>query len=85
MKLKIVMVYPGDAVVKNLHVSSGVARDTYLIPGSGRWGQKWRSTPVVLPGNFNLQRIPACYSLWGCKEPDMIEQLNMQRLSYGMN
>ena len=50
---KIGMVYPGDAVVKNLHVRSGVARDTCSIPGSGRWGRKWQSTQQSCLQNFS--------------------------------
>ena len=32
-------------------------------------------TPVLLPGEFHGQRSLAGYSLWGCKELDMTEQL----------
>ena len=33
------------------------------------------TTPVFLPGEFHGQRSLASYSLWGCKESDMTEQL----------
>ena len=37
----------------------------------------WRrqSTPVFLPGKSHGQRSLAGYSLWGCKESDMTEEL----------
>ena len=48
-------------VVKNLPAN---ARDTGLIPGSGRlpWSQAWQPTPIFLPGEFNGQRSLASYS-----------------------
>ena len=32
------------------------------------------------PGDREGQRSPACCSPWGCKEPDMTEQLNNNKL-----
>ena len=39
------------------------------------WRRKWQPTPVFLPGEFHGQRTLVSYSLWGCKESDMTEQL----------
>ena len=41
--------------------------------------RKWQPTPVFLSGKFYGQRRLVGYSLWGCKELDTTEQLNMQR------
>ena len=67
--------FPGGSVVKNPPASAG---DSGSIPGSGRspWRRKWQLTPVFLPGESNGQRNLVGYSLWGCKEWDMTEQLN---------
>ena len=49
-----------------------------LISGFGKipWSRKWQRTPVVLPGKFHEERSLVCYSAWGHKEADMIEQLS---------
>ena len=52
--------------------SSWNAEDPSLIP----WRRKWQPTPVVLPGKSQGQRSLAGYSPWGCKESDIIWQLN---------
>ena len=39
------------------------------------WRREWLPTPVFLPGEFHGQRCLVGYSPWGCKEPDMTEQL----------
>ena len=39
------------------------------------WRTAWQPTAVFLPGEFHGQRSLAGYSLWGCKESDMTEQL----------
>ena len=45
---------------------------------SGRYLKKeWLPTLVFLPGEFHGQRNLAGYIPWGCKELDMIEQLNL--------
>ena len=44
--------------------------------GKVLWRRKWQPTPVFLPGKFNGQRSLAGYSLWGCKELDMTQQLS---------
>ena len=41
------------------------------------WRRKWQSTPVLLPGKSHGQRSLVGYSLWGCKESDMTEQLSI--------
>ena len=45
------------------------------------WRRKWQPTPVFLPGKSHGQRSLVGYGLWGCKELDMTEQLNLQRSS----
>ena len=42
---------------------------------------KWQPTPVFLPGKFHGQRRLVGYSLWGCKELDMTEQLHFTSLA----
>ena len=37
--------------------------------------REWQPTPVFLPGKFHGQRSLTGYSLWGCKELDMTEQI----------
>jgi len=37
--------------------------------------REWLPTPVFLPGEFHGQRNLVGFSPWGCKEPDMTEQL----------
>ena len=51
------------------------AVDPGLIPRLGRPLGEWQPTPVFLPGECHGQRSLASYSLWGCKESDMTEQL----------
>ena len=41
------------------------------------WSRKWQPTPVFLPGKFHEQRSLVGYSLWGCQESDMTEQLHI--------
>ena len=40
------------------------------------WRRKWQLTPVFLPAESNGQRNRGGNSPWGCKEADIIEQLN---------
>ena len=49
------------------------------IPGLGRfpWRRKWQLTLVFLPGESHGQRSLVGYSLKGCKESDMTEQLSI--------
>ena len=46
-------------------------------PGSTAemWRRKWQPTPMFLPGESHGSRNLVGYSLWGCKEWDMTEQL----------
>ena len=70
--------FPGGRIVKNLPANVGDARDTGLIPGSGRfsWSRKWQPTPVFLLGKFHEQRSLAGYSPWCIKESYTTEWLS---------
>ena len=63
------------SVVKNLPANAGDARDSGLIPGSGRspWSKKWQPTPIFLPGKPYGQRNLAGCSPWGHNESDTTE------------
>jgi len=39
------------------------------------WRRKWQPTPEFLTGKFHGQRNPAGYTLWGCKELNMTEEM----------
>ena len=71
--------FPGGASGKEPPGNAGVARDTGLIPGSGRlpWRRKWQPSPVFLPGESHGQRSLGGYSPQGCKESDMTKQLTL--------
>ena len=43
--------------------------------GTIPWRREWLPTPIFLPREFHGQKSLAGYSLWGCKESDMTEQL----------
>ena len=62
-------------VVKNLPASTGDTRDVGLIFRSGRCPGVGIPTTVFLPGKFHRQRSLMCYSPWGHKQSDTIEQL----------
>ena len=49
------------------------AEDIGSIPRAGKfpWRRKQQPTLVFLPAKFHIQRSPAGYSPWGCKESDM--------------
>ena len=64
-------------MVQNLTASGGDARDVSLISGSGKSPEEGNGNPLFLTGKFQGLRSLADYSLWGDKELDMIEQLNM--------
>ena len=49
------------------------ARDTGLIPGSGRSPKEGNDNPVFLPRKSHGQRNLAGYSLWGSKKSDTNE------------
>ena len=62
--------FPVGTVVKNLPAIAGDARDTCLIPGSGRSPGVGNGTQVQYSRRFHGQRSLACYSPWGHKESD---------------
>ena len=76
--------FPGGASGKEPPGNAGVARDTGLIPGSGRvpWRRKWQPSPVFLPGESHGQRSLADYSLWGRKGLDTTERLSTHAHMY---
>ena len=49
------------------------ARDTGLIPGSGRSPEEGNDNTIFLPGKSPGQRNLAGFSLWGSKESDTNE------------
>ena len=46
------------------------------------WRRKWQATSVFLPWKSHGQRSLAGYSPWGCKEPDMAEQLSIANVTW---
>ena len=54
--------------------------------GDGKipWRRKWQSTPVLLPGKSHGQRSLVGYSLWGHRESDTTERLNVQIRNLGL-
>ena len=40
------------------------------------WRRKWQPIPVFLPGKSHWQGSLVCYRPWGCKESDVTERLN---------
>ena len=64
--------------VKNLSVMWETWVDCWV--GEIPWKREWLPTPVFLPGEFHGQRSLAGSSPWGCKEPDMTEQLHFHFL-----
>lgn len=61
--------------------NAGDARDTGLIPGSGRsTEQEIIAHSVSVPGKSHRQKNPAGYSPWGHKGSDMTEHTNMNIL-----
>ena len=47
----------------------------FLVSMVGKipWRREWLCTPVFLSGGFPGQSCLAGYSLWDCKESDMVE------------
>ena len=43
------------------------------------WRRAGQPTPVIWPGESHGQRNLAGYSLWGCKESDITEQLTLSQ------
>ena len=58
-------------MVKNLPAM----QETWV--GQIPWRKEWLSAPVFLPGKSHGQRSLAGYSLWGCKEAGVTEQLTL--------
>ena len=46
------------------------------------WRRKWQAMPVFLPWKSHGQRSLAGYSPWGCKEPDITEQLSTPNVTW---
>ena len=65
----------GGAVVKNLPINVGDARDVGLILGLGRSSGGGNGNPLHYSCLDNLMDRRTCqgYSPWGCKEWDMAE------------
>ena len=58
-------------VVKNPSADAGDTRDVGSIPGSGRSLGEGNGDPLWYPCLENpMDRSPAGYSPWGCREPD---------------
>ena len=71
--------FPGGLVVKNLPTSAGDTGDMGLFPGMGRSPRGGNGNPCQyshLENPIDRGHWQA-YSLWGCKEWDMTEQLSM--------
>ena len=70
-------------MVKNLPANAG---DLGSILGLGTfdpWRRERLHTPVFLPGEFHGQRSLVGYSLWGCKQSDMTEQISDRQTKDG--
>ena len=66
-------------VIKNPPANAGDARDSVLIPGSGRSLGRGNGNPIKYSclKNPHGQRYLVDYSPWDHKEFDMTEQLSM--------
>ena len=72
--------FPGDSVVKN-----PPAIQETRVPSLGRDNLLEKEMTInssILAGKFQGQRSLAGYNPWGCKEPDMAEQLNIQVFAF---
>ena len=60
---------------KRIHL---LKQETWADPWIGKnpWRRAWQPTLVFLLRKFHGQKSLAGYTLWGCKESDMIEQLS---------
>ena len=56
---------------------------SHMVVGKILWRRKWQPTPVFLPRESHGQRSLVNYSPWGCKEPDMTEQLSTHTAQEG--
>ena len=63
--------HKGSSVVKNLSAK----QETQV--GKIPWRRKWEPPPVFLPGKPYGQKSLEGYSLWGHKESDMTERVNI--------
>ena len=54
---------------------------TVMLPTN--WRKEWQSTPVLLPGEFQVQRSLVGYSPWDCKESDTTMQLSLSLENIG--
>ena len=70
--------FPGSSVVKNPAASGGDARDTGLIPGSGRAPGGGNGKPLQYSCLENPRDRGAW---WACKELDMTERACTYRAS----
>ena len=51
--------------------------DLVSIPGLGDpWRREWLPTPIFWPGEFHGQRSLMCYSPWGCKGSDILNDFH---------
>ena len=67
-------------MVKNLPALGGPGCSPWV--GKILWGREWLPTPIFLPGELHGQRSLMGYSLWGCKESYMTEQLTLSLFIY---
>ena len=72
--------FPGGIVVKNLPANAGDARNTGLIPWSGRSPGVGNSNPLhyFLPGKFHRQKNLAGYKSMGSQESDTTDHRHTQ-------
>ena len=74
--------FPGDSGSKESIFNALDTGDEGLIwVRKIPWRRAWQPTSVFLPGEFHGQRSLAEYSLWGCKELDITEQLTHTHMS----
>ena len=67
--------FPGGSDRKESSCNAGDGFKPWI--GKIPWKREWQPTPVFLPGEFGGQRSLTGYSLQGCKESDMTEQLTL--------
>ena len=74
--------FPGGIVVKNLPANAGDARNTGLIPWSGRSPGVGNSNPLhyFLPGKFHRQKNLAGYKSMGSQESDTTDHRHTHKL-----
>ena len=69
-------VFPGGTSGKEPSCQCRRHKRCVFDPWVGKvpWRRAWQPTPVFLPGESHEQRSLVGYSLWDCKESDMIEE-----------